>query len=1225
MSNAFGRHIKTGASVIALGWLNSACSFTALSNSDVHYGEGVGITTHWRERQEAGRPVGTLRIDDSTIGELREQLQAFLGGPEDPRYHFAFALNEPRVWGCASGGVVGPCMIMNQVAPNLSQIFGFFPPSLDGIKSDERYFTGLSWLSWNSYAAPVAVTPDVRQILGALGLNRKGVLMRGRIDASSLTVGRVNHGAAGLTAALTLTPSENLSGNGSCSGAGKGSGVLTDQACKAISKALKIDAKRKVEDLLDCSLVDFECEVKLDLATRIEGLYASCAQVSVNVDLNRLRYNLGLVPTIAPECDPLALRKDKHGYAASFEGADPASFNQGCLDVASAVEWISNVDVDGRKQGDNDLEVTVDLCPQAYVVAHLWDAALWPAILLGQAPEFIDLLLDYIESGIRDGLRPSMRALVEKDLKRLEYQGGKIVVPQAPATVLVPGKAQTYLNASLSRAAYGWFANAFSDGRDPAENRVGYAVKAIRDFDHCEVGRYVEDIDPDNWLALVAIYTLLDPGLLREWRDLDAAGGLCVEGSQGSSKLYRPIGPANPGTFIDFDYIIDRDRDDVDDPVDNCPFSSNEDQSDTDDDGIGNRCDTCPYDFNNDIDGDGVCAISEVSGDNCPLVPNPTQANCNEESEWAEGGEILGDACDPVPCPLFSTIKKGLYQSSNLILNVQVVEVTDIVHTPIGAHSRKGGAEVPVQVERSLYRYCIDDPDNFVRCASDDQTNFELAEPEGVVSRFDERRGTTWHRITLGSNGTGQVGQLTYSAGTRDSRPWDWRRDFSDWRGSALINTGDWLPDPNVVLNAQQIPPFPEWNLTGRLWILGDTGVGAADPAATTSPRADWIHTLASGTEFPSNRSRAISSHYEVLSPLEVRATVHRAPSEINVAVVHCRYCPEALDVPSPETCPVCGLPGSARDDIRILTQIRGSEELAWLGSDGSLYPAVVEEVSDELAHKLSQSGWISASEPNPQMGVGLTSPAAIQVSANGTQVVERLYTVGERLVSEAELAALRLQVGGDGPPRVARSFSAASDPPVARSGALLSYSRARAQLAVIAGWLEDGSRSGDVWIHDLRTESWTRLTGVELGSVRAATWTRHGLAMLDVVGRGWARRMRLVLADPETQLVETLAEWPYLGLFNKQYLGMDQDGELILASSSRLLRTHAIARIVVAAGEPALAGFRLGQGELGGAPLVDVGGYTLVTTDRQGRLVPSRHERLFATAGSWHDLGRCF
>src|SRR4029078_5637348 len=91
----------------------------------------------------------------------------------------------------------------------------------------------------------------------------------------------------------------------------------------------------------------------------------------------------------------------------------------------------------------------------------------------------------------------------------------------------------------------------------------------------------------------------------------------------------------------------------------NRPLVANTDQRDSDGDGKGDLCDPTPFGLQ-DPDGDGFPsgypgAPAWFKTDNCPAVYNPDQANCNLDAELAErtrvpGTEILGDACDPVPC-----------------------------------------------------------------------------------------------------------------------------------------------------------------------------------------------------------------------------------------------------------------------------------------------------------------------------------------------------------------------------------------------------------------------------------------------------------------------------------------------------------------------------------------------------------------------------------------------
>ncbi|HEX7663942.1 MAG TPA: trypsin-like serine protease, partial [Polyangiaceae bacterium] len=116
----------------------------------------------------------------------------------------------------------------------------------------------------------------------------------------------------------------------------------------------------------------------------------------------------------------------------------------------------------------------------------------------------------------------------------------------------------------------------------------------------------------------------------------------------------------------------DTDCDHWDNEHDNCPFVANTDQTDANDDGVGDAC-ACPCSLDGDPDGDGVCSAScrpddpgcpswsagehfyNFPIDNCPAVYNAAQENCNELSERVQGAAVLGDACDPVPCPQTDT------------------------------------------------------------------------------------------------------------------------------------------------------------------------------------------------------------------------------------------------------------------------------------------------------------------------------------------------------------------------------------------------------------------------------------------------------------------------------------------------------------------------------------------------------------------------------------------
>ncbi|MBL8954339.1 MAG: thrombospondin type 3 repeat-containing protein [Myxococcaceae bacterium] len=98
-------------------------------------------------------------------------------------------------------------------------------------------------------------------------------------------------------------------------------------------------------------------------------------------------------------------------------------------------------------------------------------------------------------------------------------------------------------------------------------------------------------------------------------------------------------------------YTDDADGDGKADQLDNCPFSSNRDQSDLDGDGVGNTCDNCADASNltqldTDGDGRGDSCDADVDGDglanevdNCAGVPNADQYRTNLSSTF-------GDVCN---------------------------------------------------------------------------------------------------------------------------------------------------------------------------------------------------------------------------------------------------------------------------------------------------------------------------------------------------------------------------------------------------------------------------------------------------------------------------------------------------------------------------------------------------------------------------------------------------
>ncbi|RME54643.1 MAG: PKD domain-containing protein [Deltaproteobacteria bacterium] len=112
------------------------------------------------------------------------------------------------------------------------------------------------------------------------------------------------------------------------------------------------------------------------------------------------------------------------------------------------------------------------------------------------------------------------------------------------------------------------------------------------------------------------------------------------EGDRGTDTLQVTVGTE-----------IDRDNDGIPDNEDNCPRTTNEDQTDTDGDGIGDACDNCPEEPNStqlDEDDDGVGNVC----DNCIYEANPDQIDAD--------GDGVGAACDANDtCGAISSLAPG--------------------------------------------------------------------------------------------------------------------------------------------------------------------------------------------------------------------------------------------------------------------------------------------------------------------------------------------------------------------------------------------------------------------------------------------------------------------------------------------------------------------------------------------------------------------------------------
>jgi hypothetical protein len=263
-----------------------------------------------------------------------------------------------------------------------------------------------------------------------------------------------------------------------------------------------------------------------------------------------------------------------------------------------------------------------------------------------------------------------------------------------------------------------------------------------------------------------------------------------------------------------------------------------------------------------DVDEDGV----DDGVDNCPAAYNPDQANCNRDAEisWNARNptnqvKLLGDACDPVPCPRFNAdrvtatrVTRGSCVRSFLDPSVCIgrVERDAIDVAPIGAsptdpeQTAAIGTNLPVPGVTTHARFCQRSlrPLN----ARFDCSNSLLQadrELDFFTDPADERLDAQhlWHRVTLAgcnlrfcpSSPRGTPFVIDYGTQQRTSS-WRFQSDNAFWTDAQVNPRAPIIPttpdDPRCL-----DPVFGAGTcLSGKLWLHGDTPVGSDAEHVTT-------------------------------------------------------------------------------------------------------------------------------------------------------------------------------------------------------------------------------------------------------------------------------------------------------------------------------------------------------------------------------------------------------
>lgn len=738
--------------------------------------------------------------------------------------------------------------------------------------------------------------------------------------------------------------------------------------------------------------------------------------------------------------------------------------------------------------------------------------------------------------------------------------------------------------ASITAMAYGWFAKAFRG--QGANQSYHYPVTNVQPL--CPSGFTYQQRNGFNDSCVRC--STLDFASCTFDRDFDKCFDIAATSC---NTEFQPVS-------LRLSYAVDPDGDGVPEDVDNCPGISNPWQTDTDGDGIGDACELCACDpsADPDPDGDGVCTIEcNGPGDNCPNVPNKFQENCNRDAEIAQDAKLLGDACDPVPCPLFKPIMNTSIVPGT-ILNGKGHSVSELQHlrfTPLGSFRRDATAptEVPAVVPETHYRFCIHNDLELVNCFAEDAAREDVY-LNVAASRIEEDKESLWHRVKMSFTAVGAPdGQRTDVTGSLYNRHWQWAQDFLYWSSTAWGNT--WVPSGDKGFDKL---PYP---LAGRFWAHGQTKIGTLD---TTLGTGFHEH-----KDIPSQPADFLANHFEPVNPYSRQVDLI-GPIGVPffpIIVRDCPHCGPVLGVPDSD-CSICSLESLVTQPFNIsrVLLVQPDVEPGVLTEAGTL-TALRAPIGNTLATSFaSDLVWLNQAEPSVYLGWGARAPVAVGLTRDGTALVERVFYAGGRVLGQADLRR-----GGDGP--IDMLFTSASSQ--ARFDFTGVYSRSSGRVFLLGGRSADGTPVQDVWIRSLSEEVWQAVPPSEaLGKVLAATYSHLDrlLWLVDELPAHPAAFVtrRVLTFEPDSGRVRVVFERRSPINSFTHALFTDRDGSVVLALGGKAPPRHRLVRFRRADGSPTIELSKPLLGEFAMTPVADEAGYWLVKRP-PGAKKPLQAERL--------------
>jgi hypothetical protein len=629
----------------------------------------------------------------------------------------------------------------------------------------------------------------------------------------------------------------------------------------------------------------------------------------------------------------------------------------------------------------------------------------------------------------------------------------------------------------------------------------------------------------------------------------------------------------------------------------------------------------------NDWDGDGV----DDEDDNCPLAFNPDQANCNLLAEQAanargESTAILGDVCDPVPCPegnadavISSTTWLPIGQTAfgrretHSRIDLHTVGSSSLFQSTTSADDNvsysPGFTGYPVQTINSTSGTIVVTTTNaasFWFCEYNRTLGFNCLAPQnleaaGMLSSTPPPNSQVqdpthpWVSMNVAQTTVVLPGTPFARGGTYPlelglpNTPfwWDYAGDNAFWHRTGLSMPVIPNPDVGQYSNCDTTSSgLTGTCLDGAIWIDAQTGVGIGfsgefitDPNGNMVTVGDHVVTTSAG-ELDS--SGDLGSYYFSIRP----DAIFTEPVAL----------PGLTTWPPPPSCENCvvwwRVPNELLpegDPFERLIDTLGRVTPIVAGPSPLLAIALTPNVSDftpfvsaRLASDLTATHNLLANASEARTTVGLDATSVV-MSSDATSIIDDVVFNG----SQMELGGEACETCG---------ITTVTGPgPNARSAFQALLSSTEQTLFVVGGTDSSGHALGDLWALPLATGNWqdVPLIGGPLGQVLAAAYSviDRQLWVVDQVGT----TMRLLRVHPHAGTVQVLAEAARNPHSDPIWLSGDRDGGIILGTSDACLNTHQLTKVEFVGGQLEASILDNSAGALLAAPQADSRGYALV------------------------------